>query len=101
MRTPLSSPPAPYDLAFNEGSVARQGDLLSELARLDPGLGVSPRTDRYLLSRAQPDSTHKAPRFPNLRLASARRRAFFEYSDEQIEAMEMGTQLWTLRAALI
>jgi hypothetical protein len=83
-------PSAPYDLAFDEGSIARQGDLLSELARLDPGLGASPRTDRYLLSRARPDSTHRAPRFPNLRLASARRRAFFEFSDEQIEAMGDG-----------
>lgn len=78
------------DLAFEAASLARQGELLRELVRLDPALGTSPRSDRYLLSRAPADSAHMPPRYPDLSLARARRKAFFEWTDEQIAAMEDG-----------
>jgi len=83
-------PAAYYDLGFDAASVARQGEFLGELARLDPALGASPRSDRYLISYAQPDLTHGAPRYPALSLARARRRAYFEWSEEQIKALNDG-----------
>jgi len=40
---------APADFAFDLGSELRQGELLRELARLDPALEAHARIDRYLI----------------------------------------------------
>ena len=77
-------PHDPGDFVFDPTSPLRQGDLLRELTRLDPALEAHARIDRYLRSRAAPDPAHGAPRYPDASLASARRRAFLEWSDDQI-----------------
>jgi serine/threonine protein kinase len=77
--------PLPYwDRAFAANSPARQGEVLRELARFDPALESHPQVDRYLLSQPVVDSTHSTPRYPGLPLESARRRAFFEWTDEDL-----------------
>jgi hypothetical protein len=42
------------------------------------------RIDRYLGGHSAPDPAHGAPRYPEASLASARRRAYLEWSDDQI-----------------
>jgi serine/threonine protein kinase len=79
-------PALPYwDRAFVPDSPGRQGDVLREIARFDPGLEAHPQIDRYLLSKPSPDATRTAPHYDNLTLESARRRAFFEWTEEHIE----------------
>lgn len=78
---------SPWDLAFDPGSPLRQGELLREFTRLDPALEAHPRIDRYLLGRGVPDPEHGAPRYPELTLQSARRRAYLEWTEAQIEAV--------------
>lgn len=84
---PGHTPPAAYDLAFDPEAPRRQGELLGELIHLDPALESNPRIDRYLTSAQEPDSGHGAPRYPGLSLKSARRRAYFEWTEEQILAV--------------
>jgi hypothetical protein len=76
-----------HDLAFDPLSSLRQGELLRELSRLDPALEAHARLDRYLTGRGAPDPTHGAERYPELRRGSARRRAYFEWTDNQIAAV--------------
>ncbi|MEK7993657.1 MAG: NERD domain-containing protein kinase family protein, partial [Planctomycetota bacterium] len=79
-------PPLSYwDRAFSPDSPGRQGEVLRELARFDPGLEAHPQIDRYLLSKPSPDSTKTAPHYDQLTLESARRRAFFEWTEQHIE----------------
>ena len=66
-------------------SELRQGELLRELTRLDPALEAHARIDRYLTGRGAPDLGHGAPRYTEASLKSARRRAYFAWSDDQIE----------------
>lgn len=73
------------EFAFDPGSELRQGDLLRELTRLDPALEAHARIDRYLTGRGAPDPAHGAPRYPDVSLKSARRRAYFAWSDDQVE----------------
>lgn len=82
----------PADHAFDPDSPLRQGELLRELARLDPALEVNPRVDRYLVGRGAPDPAHGAARFCDatgqaLPLRSARRRAYLTWSDDQVAAI--------------
>ena len=77
-------PHASGDFAFDPASPLRQGELLRELTRLDPALEAHARIDRYLRGHSAPDPAHGAPRYPEASLASARRRAYFEWSDDQI-----------------
>jgi hypothetical protein len=78
-------PKLPYwDRAFSPDSPGRQGEVLRDLARFDPGLEAHPQIDRYLLSQPAPDSQRTAPHYEHLTLESARRRAFFEWTDEHI-----------------
>lgn len=84
---PDAKPWATADLAFDADSPLRQGELLAELARLDPALEAHARIDRYLASRLDSDPEHGAPRYPEVSLKSARRRAYFEWTSEQIEAV--------------
>jgi serine/threonine protein kinase len=74
-----------WDRAFLADSPARQGEVLNELARFDPALEAHPQIDRYLLSIPAADSAKTAPHYPQLELESARRRAFFEWTEEEIE----------------
>jgi serine/threonine protein kinase len=81
---------APYwDRAFSPISPDRQGEVLREIARFDPALEANPQLDRYLLSSPSNDGSKTAPHYEKLSLESARRRAFFEWSTEQIEEVAL------------
>ncbi len=83
-----SDEPLPYwDRAFAADSPARQGEVLRELARFDPALESHPQVDRYLLGRQAFDSTRTAPHYEGISLESARRRAFFEWTRKDVEAI--------------
>lgn len=73
-----------WDRAFAPDSSGRQGEVLRELARFDPALEAHPQIDRYLLSRPSHDSAKAAPHYDQLSLESARRRAFFEWTEDHI-----------------
>jgi hypothetical protein len=74
-----------WDRAFAADSPSRQGDVLEELARFDPALEAHPQIDRYLQSEPIADSGKTAPHYPGLVLASARRRAYFEWTKDDLE----------------
>jgi hypothetical protein len=74
-----------WDRAFSPDSLARQGELLRELAYFDPALEAHPQIDRHLLSKPVAVSIKKAPHYDQLTLESARRRAFFEWTMEDVE----------------
>lgn len=73
-----------WDRAFAADSPARQGDVLRELARFDPALESHPQIDRYLLGQPVIDSSRSTPCYPGLSLESARRRAYFEWTGEDL-----------------
>jgi hypothetical protein len=78
-------PALPYwDRAFFADSPGRQGEVLREVARFDPALEAHPQIDRYLVSKLSPDSAKTAPHYDQLTLESARRRAFFEWTETDI-----------------
>lgn len=74
-----------WERAFAADSPARQGEVLGELARFDPAWEAHPQIDRYLQSEPVADSGKSAPPYPNLSLASARRRAFFEWTKADLD----------------
>jgi hypothetical protein len=74
-----------WDRAFSAVSPFRQGEFLHELARCDPALEAHPQIDRYLQTTPVADSAKNAPHYHQLTLESARRRAFFEWTHEDIE----------------
>lgn len=74
-----------WDRAFQADSPLRQGEVLAEIARFDPALEAHPQIDRYLRSKPSTDSNKTAPHYPELTLASARRRAFFEWTRADLE----------------
>lgn len=79
------SPPIAYwDRAFDADSPLRQGEVLRELVRFDPALEAHPQVDRHLTSEPIADAPPSAPRYPTLTLASGRRRAFFEWTREEV-----------------
>ena len=83
-----TSTPLPYwDRAFSPISPGRQGDLLRDLIRFDPGLEAHPQIDRHLLRTPSADSISGAPHYAGLTLASARRRAYFEWTEDEIETL--------------
>lgn len=78
--------PVPYwDRAFDAESPGRQGEVLRELLQFDPALEAHPQIDRHLVNQPLIDDSKTAPRYPELSLASARRRAYFEWTPEDIE----------------
>ncbi len=100
--SPDLEPHDPADHAFNPESPARQGELLRELARLDPALESHPRVDRYLVGRSGPAPAHGARRFRDvvgrpLPLRSARRRAYLTWSADQVQAVGGDGYALTLR----
>jgi hypothetical protein len=95
-----------WDRAFESHSPARQGEVLRELARFDPAWDAHPQIDRHLAAHPIDDSPGTAPRFPELSLESARRRAFFEWTreniaqvagDEEAHGLARGRHLWEFR----
>ena len=81
---PRAIPPY-WDRAFSPVSPGRQGEVLSDLALFDPALEAHPQIDRRLVSKIDDDSHPIVPRYPDLPIASARRRAYFEWTPDQIQ----------------
>jgi serine/threonine protein kinase len=101
-KNPDLEPHDPADYAFNPESPTRQGELLRELARLDPALEGHARVDRYLVGRGGADPAHGARRFRDavgrpLPLRSARRRAYLGWSADQVQAVGGDGYALTLR----
>jgi serine/threonine protein kinase len=74
-----------WDRAFASDSPSRQGETLRELTRFDPAFEAHPQIDRYLLTKPATDDSRTTPHYENLSLESARRRAYFEWTEEHIE----------------
>ena len=80
--------PQPYsERAFSPGSSGRQGDVLRELMRFDPALDAHPQVDRRLLQPFEFNEDSDLPRHKGLTLTAARRRAWFEWSEQVIERL--------------
>ena len=79
--------PPYWDRAFSPDSPKRQGDVLWELIRLDPALEAHPHIDRRLLRARSGDGADGVPAYPKMTLESARRRAYFEWAAEEVEAL--------------
>ncbi len=80
--------PLPYwERAFSPESPGRQGDVLQELIRFDPALEAHPQIDRRLLRTPSVDTSGGAPHYPGLTLEEARRRAYFEWTADDIAAL--------------
>jgi hypothetical protein len=81
-------PSLPYwDRAFAANSPDRQGEVLRELAIFDPSVEAHPQIDRYLLGKPSADGGKTSPQYDQLTLESARRRAYFEWTEEDIEQL--------------
>lgn len=76
-----------WDMLFGPETPFRQGDLLPELAALDPGLESHPQLDRWLIGRTAREIRGAGPSYAGLQRESARRRAFLEWSEEQLNAV--------------
>ena len=85
-----------WDRAFDPESPSRQGDVLRELVRFDPALEAHPHIDRALLHPpsdvggphpAAPGEDQDRPAERRRRLASERRRAYFEWTAAEIERL--------------
>lgn len=76
-----------WDLAFEPTSELRQGEVLQEFTFLDPALEAHPMIDRILVGHSSKDNAHIGPAYPELSLASARRRAYFEWQPDEIQAI--------------
>ena len=80
--------PLPYwDRAFDPQSPGRQGAVLGDLARFDPALDAHPRIDRHLVRPTRAGTRRGVAGYPELNLASARRRAYFEWLERDIESL--------------
>ena len=74
-----------WDQAFSPDSPARQGELLRELVRFDPALEAHPKIDRHLLRKSLLENDGSAPHYKDLSRESARRRAYFEWTPQNVE----------------
>ena len=83
-----------WDRAFAANSQARQGELLKNLTRFDPALESHSQIDRRLTAKDGLAEKPCPPAYPELSLASARRRAFFEWTEEDIR-LALGNQTFT------
>ena len=76
-----------WERAFSPESPERQGEVLQELIRFDPALEAHPQIDRHLLRSPSVDASGGAPHYPRLTLEEARRRAYFEWTEDNIAAL--------------
>ena len=76
-----------WERAFSPESPGRQGEVLQELIRFDPALEAHPQIDRHLLRTPSVDTSGGAPHYPELTLEEARRRAYFEWTEDNIAAL--------------
>ena len=80
--------PLPYwDRAFSPESPGRQGEVLRELVRFDPALEAHPQIDRHLQREPSMDTAGSIPRYPRSTREQARRRAYFEWTESDSEAL--------------
>ena len=86
-----------WDRSFSPDSPMRQGELLQELVRFDPALEAHPKIDRHLTNASSEYSEETTPSYPKLNRESARRRAYFEWTEQQIE--EIGGKMHALDLA--
>jgi len=84
---PGLKPGSHWDMLFSPDSPFRQGELLRELAALDPALESHPQLDRWLMGRTAREVTGAGPSYPGLWRDSARRRAYIEWNESQLEAL--------------
>lgn len=77
----------PGDMAFSPGSPYRQGEVLRELAELDPALNAHPLLDRVLTGNSARDLSAAGPVYPHWKLAPARRQAWLEWLPGEIGAV--------------
>ena len=89
---PELQPPGYWDLAFEPTSNLRQGEVLQEFTFLDPALEAHPMIDRRLSGHGSKELNHAGPAYPELSLASARRRAYFEWQPQEIQAVGTSTE---------
>ena len=82
------SEPPYWDRAFDPNSPRRQGEVLRELVQMDPALEAHPKVDRRLLRDAARDSGTGDWE----ELASQRRRAYFEWTEERIRSVARGEE---------
>ncbi len=82
-------PQSYWDRAFSPGSMGRQGEVLRELPRFDPALEAHPQVDRRLQRYGVSVDDAVEVRQPDKRqnLESLRRRAYFEWSKEDIKKL--------------
>lgn len=74
-----------YDRAFDPDSPYRQGEILKDLIFLDPTLEAHSKVDRHLLGRKGNQNYFISPSYPDMPLSYARRKAFFEWAEEDIK----------------
>ena len=80
-----SPAPQPYwERAFSPEASGRQGEVLWELVRFDPALEAHPQIDRRMLHPPSMDGDDGLPRYEGLSLEAARRRAWFEWPEEEM-----------------
>lgn len=84
---PELTPPGYWDRAFAASAPQRQGELLGELARFDPALDSHPLIDRYLLRDPLKSATAFVEKADTL--ASARRKAWFEWDQTSYAALHL------------
>ncbi len=75
-----------WDRAFDPESPGRQGEALRDLVRFDPALEAHPHLDRRLQSGPPANGKETLPGREGESLGSARRRAWFEWTEPQIKA---------------
>ena len=76
-----------WDRAFSPESPGRQGEVLRELVRFDPALEAHPQIDRKLLRTPSTDATIGVTHYAEMELESARRRAYFEWTKDDINGL--------------
>jgi hypothetical protein len=87
-----------WDRAFDPESELRQGEVLMELPRFDPALNSEPNIDRYLRTALANGVSQRAPAWPEMgkSLISKRRRAWFEWSLSDVQAIAGNPQMLSL-----
>ena len=72
---------------FSPGSSGRQGEVLREFTHFDPSLEAHPQIDRRLLHPPSIDDARGLSSYEGLSLEEARRRAWFEWPEDEIERL--------------